>query len=213
MNHRGLLTAWSDDKGFGFITPAVGGERVFAHISAYAGRGRPSVNREVSYTLTEDPQGRVRAGQFKYVGFGSLGASVAPGVWFALLLVSGVIGVLASGFYFGYLPLILPATYAGVSLFVMVLYAIDKRAAMRGHRRIPEKRLHLFELLCGWPGALLAQQLFRHKTRKGSFRSIFWLCVLLNMSALAWLLMCPEAEIARRELGIEHSFALPALYP
>ncbi|GGC59613.1 cold shock domain-containing protein [Marinobacter halophilus] len=39
LNQKGLLTAWNDAKGFGFITPEGGGERVFAHISCYAGRG------------------------------------------------------------------------------------------------------------------------------------------------------------------------------
>ncbi|MBW4934126.1 DUF1294 domain-containing protein [Marinobacter sp. F4206] len=208
MNHKGLLTAWSDDKGFGFITPAVGGERVFAHISAYTGRGRPSANREVRYSLTEDPQGRIRAGKFQYAGIGRLGASVAPGFWLALIVAAGVIGGLSSAYVFGYLPVAIPAAYAGMSLLALVTYGIDKAAAVKGHRRVPENRLHLFELLCGWPGALIAQQLFRHKTRKGSFQFGFWVCVIFNLGALGWLLFWPEAAFARRELGIEHVFFL-----
>ncbi|WP_414674271.1 cold shock domain-containing protein [Marinobacter antarcticus] len=43
LNQKGILTAWNDAKGFGFITPEGGGERVFAHISVYAGRGRPLI--------------------------------------------------------------------------------------------------------------------------------------------------------------------------
>lgn len=203
MHHKGLLTAWSDDKGFGFITPAIGGERVFAHISAYAGRGRPTANREVRYSLTEDAQGRVRAGEFQYTGIGRLGASVAPGVWLSLLIMVAVLGGLGAGFRLGYLPIIVPAAYAGMSLLALAMYAIDKAAAVKGQRRVPENRLHLFELLCGWPGALLAQQLFRHKTRKGSFQSVFWFCVLLNISALGWLLLCPEAADVRGAFGVE----------
>ena len=49
----------------------------------------------------------------------------------------------------------------------------------------PEVRLHLFELLGGWPGALVAQQAFRHKTRKLSFQLVFWGIVLLHQ--LFWL--------------------------
>jgi uncharacterized membrane protein YsdA (DUF1294 family)/cold shock CspA family protein len=197
-----LLAAWSDDKGFGFITPAIGGERVFAHISAYAGRGRPSANREVKYSLTEDPQGRIRAGQFKYTGIGQLGARVAPGFWLALIVAVGVIGGLGSAHAFGYMPMIVPAAYAAMSLLALIMYAIDKAAAVKGRRRVPESRLHLFELLCGWPGALIGQQLFRHKTRKRSFQFGFWLCVVLNVGVLSWLLFCPEAALVRGALGI-----------
>lgn len=203
MDHKGLLTAWSDDKGFGFITPAIGGERVFAHISAYSGRGRPSANREVRYSLTEDPQGRIRAGKFQYAGVGRLGASVAPGFWLALLIAAGVLGALGSAHLFGFLPVFVPAAYAGMSLLSLAMYALDKAAAVKGHRRVPENRLHLFELLCGWPGALIGQQLFRHKTRKRSFQFGFWLCVLVNLGALGWLLLCPEAARVRWQLGVQ----------
>ncbi len=203
MDHRGLLTAWSDDKGFGFITPAIGGERVFAHISAYAGRGRPSQNREVRYSLTEDAQGRVRAAQFQYTGIGRLGASVGAGVWLALLIAAGLICGLGVAAHVGHLPLALPAVYGLMSLVCVLLYALDKAAATAGRRRIPEKRLHMVELLGGWPGALIGQQVFRHKTRKRGYQFAFRLCIVLNLAALAWLLVCPEAGSARQQLGIE----------
>lgn len=203
MDQRGLLTAWSDEKGFGFITPVVGGERVFAHISAYAGRGRPSANREVRYSLTEDPQGRIRAAKFQYIGIGRLGASLAPGFWLALLVAVTVFGGLGAAYWFGILPVGVPAAYAALSLLCLCLYAIDKTAAVNGRRRLPENRLHLFELLGGWPGALIGQQFFRHKTRKGSFQFVFWLCVVVNVGTLGWLLLCSEADQVRRELGVQ----------
>jgi len=55
---------------------------------------------------------------------------------------------------------------------------IDKRKAESGEWRTPENTLHLFELLGGWPGAFLAQRLFRHKTEKVSYQVVFWLIVL-----------------------------------
>jgi uncharacterized membrane protein YsdA (DUF1294 family) len=33
----------------------------------------------------------------------------------------------------------------------------------------------------GWPGALLAQQVLRHKSTKREFRQVFWATVLLNV--------------------------------
>src|SRR5689334_23379746 len=43
------------------------------------------------------------------------------------------------------------------------VYAFDKRRAEQGKWRVPEGRLHLLELLGGWPGAWLAQRWLRHK--------------------------------------------------
>lgn len=75
--------------------------------------------------------------------------------------------------------------YPLASLLAFALYWQDKRSAARGDWRTPEVRLHLFELLGGWPGALVAQQAFRHKTRKLSFQLVFWGIVLLHQ--LFWL--------------------------
>ncbi|WP_166253612.1 DUF1294 domain-containing protein [Marinobacter salicampi] len=203
MNLKGSLTAWDDAKGFGFITPEGSGDRVFAHISAYSGRGRPSAHRKVVYNQSKDGQGRLRAAQFQCAGAARIRASVAPGVWLALLVAAGFVGGLGGLFATGVVPVALPATYLALSLLTFVLYAVDKSAAGRGERRVPEKRLHLFDLLGGWPGALIAQQLFRHKTRKGSFQFIYWLCVFLNLAVLGWLLFWPEAYFVRQELGVE----------
>lgn len=211
MNQKGLLTAWNDAKGFGFITPEGGGERVFAHISSYAGRGRPVADRKVAYSLTKDGQGRLRAGQFQYAGAAKVGASIAPGVWAAAAVVLALFATLAGLFHRGYLPVSILAAYGGVSLVLFVMYGIDKRAAQRGGQRTAEKTLHLFELCCGWPGALLAQQVFRHKTRKGSYQFVFWLAVLANLGALGWLLLAPEAMSWRQQLGFDLSKSLRPL--
>ena len=57
-------------------------------------------------------------------------------------------------------------------------YAVDKRRAEERLWRLPEARLHLLELLGGWPGAFLAQRRLRHKCSKGSYQVVFWLIVL-----------------------------------
>lgn len=71
------------------------------------------------------------------------------------------------------------------SLLAFGLYLHDKRSALRSGWRTPETRLHLIALLGGWPGALIAQQAFRHKTRKFSFQLVFWLIVIAHQAA--WL--------------------------
>ncbi|WP_295818341.1 DUF1294 domain-containing protein [uncultured Deinococcus sp.] len=50
----------------------------------------------------------------------------------------------------------------------------DKVLASGGRRRVPERTLHRTEAWGGWAGSLLAQQVFRHKTRKLSYRRVFW---------------------------------------
>jgi uncharacterized membrane protein YsdA (DUF1294 family) len=51
-------------------------------------------------------------------------------------------------------------------------YASDKRRAQEGEWRVSEARLHLLELLGGWPGAFLAQRRLRHKCSKGSYQGL-----------------------------------------
>jgi len=70
--------------------------------------------------------------------------------------------------------------YGAVSLLTFLLYWHDKRRARAEGQRIPENVLHALELAGGWPGALLAQQLLRHKTRKVSYQTLFWLIVALH---------------------------------
>lgn len=72
------------------------------------------------------------------------------------------------------------AAYGVLSLAALFLYWNDKRQARADQWRTPENVLHAVELAGGWPGALLAQQLFRHKTRKVSFQLVFWIIVLLH---------------------------------
>ncbi len=65
-----------------------------------------------------------------------------------------------------------------VSTLTYWAYKSDKRRALEGEWRIPEARLHLLELLGGWPGAWVAQRRLRHKCSKGSYQFVFWLIVL-----------------------------------
>ncbi len=78
------------------------------------------------------------------------------------------------------------AVYAAASLAALLLYGWDKAAAGRGGRRIPERTLHVVELLGGWPGALLASVLFRHKTRSVPFRLVLGAIVLLHVAGWAF---------------------------
>lgn len=83
--------------------------------------------------------------------------------------------------------LLVTVIYALMSVLAFALYGADKAAARSGRWRTPEATLHLVALLGGWPGALAAQRVFRHKTRKQPFRAIFWCTVAANCLGLAAL--------------------------
>ena len=76
-------------------------------------------------------------------------------------------------------------------------YAWDKLAARRGTWRTSERTLHLLALAGGWPGALLAQKLLRHKSRKQPFRAIFWVTVVASCGVYGWLLSLEAGEGVR----------------
>jgi len=80
------------------------------------------------------------------------------------------------------LPLLVVAVYLSLSLVTIVFYAADKRAATAGTWRTPEATLLVLGLLGGWPGAIIAQQALRHKTRKRSFQFAFWWSVIGNVA-------------------------------
>jgi uncharacterized membrane protein YsdA (DUF1294 family) len=89
------------------------------------------------------------------------------------------------------------AVYLGVSTITFAAYAIDKSAARLRQRRVAETSLILLGMFGGWPGAILAQQLLRHKTSKPSFRAVFWMSVLLNVFVFV-ALNAPLAQLFGR---------------
>jgi cold shock CspA family protein len=67
MRHQGTIIEWNDARGFGFIEPALGGERVFFHISAVRERTpRPAVRQRVTFELVKDRHGQPRARVIRY---------------------------------------------------------------------------------------------------------------------------------------------------
>lgn len=70
--------------------------------------------------------------------------------------------------------------YRSVSIVCFVLYLIDKFQAQTGGYRVSKMFLHLIELCGGWPGALLGQQILRHKFSKPSYQFMFWCIVALH---------------------------------
>ena len=89
-----------------------------------------------------------------------------------------------------------PTTAGGLGLATLLVYRADKAAAEAGRWRTSEVTLHLLALVGGWPGALVARHLFRHKTTKQPFVLVFWLTVVANCGALVWLALGMPTAIA-----------------
>ena len=197
MRFQGRITTWKDDQGFGFITPNGGGNQVFVHIKSFANhRRRPEGSEIVTYELITDANGRAQAQSVAFVGdrlpSAPTGYSRAPLI-LALVFLCVVAGAAATQ----KLPAAVFALYLGASAVTFIAYAVDKSASRKDQWRISEFALHLLALIGGWPGALAAQRLLRHKTRKQPFQIVFWVTAVMNCGALGWLFTFFGAPIFR----------------
>jgi uncharacterized membrane protein YsdA (DUF1294 family)/cold shock CspA family protein len=184
VRKTGTIVSWKSERGFGFIEPSEGGRQPFVHIKSLdRALLPPAVGAEVSYIASADPQGRPRAERVKPIRDGfrigpAMNAFMTASLFLMVLTVISILGIV---------PLEILWLYLGASFLSFIVYKLDKMAAQRGGQRTPENTLHLLALIGGWPGALYAQQLLRHKSSKESFRFVFWITVLLNLAALGTL--------------------------
>ncbi len=206
MRRVGRISSWNDEKGYGFVVPHDGGERAFVHIKAFELASRRPIDGDlISYSISKDDRGRPNATAIRFAGqknvgrhFGSRSEERAgPRLpWPVPRLMIGSLSLVAitCGAILGDVPVVILLAYFIASSLSYIFYALDKMYAGKRMWRVPEQLLHIVDLLCGWPGALIAQQQFRHKTAKKSFQSMFWTTVVFNAAAVAWLM---NSETAR----------------
>lgn len=198
MRYQGRITNWKDDRGFGFITPHNGGNKAFAHISAFSNRRRRPVESDlVTYELAVDAKSRTRAVSIAFVDERAISSGLLNRNSIPLLFAGLFLGFVTVAVISGKSPAWVLGLYFGASFVTFVAYAFDKSAAMDDRWRTQESTLHLFALVGGWPGALVAQRLFRHKSKKISFRRVFWATVVLNCCALGWVFSPAGARALR----------------
>lgn len=205
MRFEGILKSWNEERGFGFLEPLQSGEDVFVHIKAFrAGVGRPQVGEALSFEVEVGPQGKKRAKNVEPIKAGRIsrlpprpqseprGASTLLAIpLFIVLYIALEILWQPPVFIFG--------IYLVVSLITFLVYAADKSAARNNNRRTPEATLHLLAFGGGWPGALLAQQFLRHKSKKAEFRQLFWTTVILNVVILVFS-VSPVGQLVANEI-------------
>ncbi|QBB72715.1 DUF1294 domain-containing protein [Pseudolysobacter antarcticus] len=203
MRYQGKIVRWNDPQGFGFIVQNGGTKEIFVHIKSFKRRQRrPVENEVVIYETKIDAKGRMQAENVTFVGESM--ASALPhriGAMPLIFAVSFLIFVAGAAFI-GKLPWQLLLLYLVASSSTFVAYVFDKSAAKRGQWRTPENTLHIFAMVGGWPGALAAQKLIHHKSRKPSFQQVFWVTVVFNCAALGFLFSRTGAEMLRTVLGM-----------
>jgi len=211
MRITGKISRWQDDKGFGFIEPTSGGPQVFLHASALQNRYRRPVSGDVViFSRETDQKGRFQARDVVFAGETPKPTQPLqqnkPGPWrpkywqyglsaaFLVLLIAGAVEK-----YWGWKIIVY---YCIASIVTFAMYSSDKFAAEHRNSRTPESTLQCLSLLGGWPGALVAQNFLRHKSRKTKFLILFWLMVFGNLVALYMLCFNVHAADIRMVLGI-----------
>lgn len=105
--------------------------------------------------------------------------------------------IILSGFYVAgltylqsieQLPLWFLLFFIICNILSFIFYGMDKLAAVKGWQRTRERHFYALALCGGWPGSVLGQIIFHHKTSKVSFRRWFYFMSVINLLLMAWYL-------------------------
>jgi uncharacterized membrane protein YsdA (DUF1294 family) len=153
----------------------------------------------VTYELKTDAKGRAQAENVAFVGKPVASAATSGNSYLSTMLTASFLVFVVGSVFAGMLPLAILGLYLAASVVAFIAYALDKSAAKNDQWRTKESTLHVIALAGGWPGALAAQRLLSHKSKKQSFQIVFWTTVVLNCGALGWLLT-PTGATALRSI-------------
>lgn len=203
MRYQGKITNWKDDQGFGFVIPNGSGEKAFVHIKAFSARSRRPIEGDlITYELATDEKRRFQAENIRFADERATSTASHKKRPFDTIFAILFCSFLALAMLVGKLPFAILGVYFAASILAFFAYAIDKSAAQNNRWRTQESTLHLFGMVGGWPGALLAQKTLRHKSKKEEFKKVFWTTVIINCFALGWLLTKSGSAFLSTILGL-----------
>lgn len=213
IREKGKIIKWNDDKGFGFILPTDNQKNIFVHIKSFSDQSvRPTEGQDVTYTIERNNDGRDAAikvsrasdnivknrassnhnknsnPMYRRSNTNNTQLDFKSAHSIPLLYTIIILSFIAFLFHFsieGKLPPLVVGIYIAMGIMTYYIYSEDKDMAINNERRISEQRLLTLSLFGGWIGALIAQQKFRHKTKKISFQMSFWTTVFFNIMLLA----------------------------
>lgn len=210
---KGKIIKWDDDKGFGFILPVDSQKNIFVHIKSFTDKSvRPVVNQNVTYTVQKNNDGkdsaikvsratdnviRKRANRNSVKNINSkyklsnknnirldYKSTHSIPILYTVIILSFIVFLLHFSME-GKLPPFVIIIYMAMGIMTYFVYSEDKSKAIDNERRTSEQLLLTLSLFGGWIGALIAQQKFRHKTKKISFQISFWTTVFFNILLLS----------------------------
>lgn len=189
MRIQGKIAKWKEDKGYGFITPDRGGSDIFVHKNNILRRKRtPTIGDILTFEIVSTLDGKTWAENVLFQGESDPRKNaVIIDVLFVILAVF-FLAVITFLVVRALLPPPILGIYIFASILTFILYRFDKSAAEFNEWRTSENRLHALSILGGWPGAIIAQRLLHHKSKKQSFQVTFWITVVFNICLLAFLL-------------------------
>lgn len=192
MRYNGQIDNWNDERGFGFVVVSGTGERHFVHVKSFEQRQqRPQNGDWVTFELAAQRDRAARAVKVRPAAQRRNTAGAArPDTRRRFAIDWLLAGALCAALGWEVLRNLVPpaalALAATGSLIAFVMFNVDKRRAEKNQRRTPETTLLAISLI-GWPGALAAQQLFRHKSSKRSFYYPFRALALMQLGVFGWI--------------------------
>lgn len=190
---EGTLVSWDDARGFGFIEGPDLAQPVFLHAKFLRARHRrPAVGDRLSFSMGTGRDGGPAAADAEILGapppppprpHAATIVDVSRLMAATALLIGATIA-----YWIGAAPLWFPVLYLVMSFGSGVAYWLDKAFAREGRTRVRESMLHFADAFFGISGGLFAQHVFRHKTRKRSFRHVTRLIFLAHATLIAMVL-------------------------
>jgi uncharacterized membrane protein YsdA (DUF1294 family)/cold shock CspA family protein len=207
MRANGKIVSWDSSKGCGYAMAKAGGSEIFIESKNIdESHYQVVVGQQITFTIQEAKRGLPTGHEIQFVGnkVHAKSRSWYSFTWGAILLL------LAFGSWL-YLEQIIAVAvfvfYGLLSAISFSCYYIDKRAARKDLWRLKESTLQLSALLGGWPGALIAQGVLRHKIRKPLFLFGFYFIVSIHLGLLFFYLS-EQGNVMIRSLLINAQFEI-----
>lgn len=197
--YQGIIVKFNNERKFGFIELKNTNKEIFFHIRGFRVNRNPIIGEQVVFDISTDKNNRPVAINIQEARFvakkqqerrirqqtrrnrqerqhqkqGVLNAICLFGIVY-LILLAVILSVVD-------LPLTLLAIYPIMGVMSFMAYLKDKTAAQFDDWRVPEKTLHLLDILGGWIGASFAHKFLNHKATKAEFRMAFYRTVILHI--------------------------------